>query len=146
MGHVCKETDPSWPLLTFYTVTRKWIRSVKWLCLLKGVLCCHNSCAILKPLHCSLVQSARPNQHVSWKYSKGTTAKVSGNYGFLSLRAVGFHSEASSLAQPCKNKLRALWSGLRRGYFFRFRPPTPTPPHACTDQENCCQAVHGEEA
>ena len=25
---------------------------------------------------------------------------------------------------------------------FSFDPP----PRACTDQENCCQAVHGEEA
>ena len=46
-------------------MTGKCIRSVKGLCLLKGVLCCHNSCAILKPLHCILVQSARPNQYFS---------------------------------------------------------------------------------
>jgi len=48
----------------------KCMSSVKWLCLLKGVLCCHNSCAIFKPLHCILVQSARPNQYVSLSTQK----------------------------------------------------------------------------
>jgi hypothetical protein len=117
------------------------LRSVKWLYLLKGVLCCHNSCAIFKPLHCISVQSAIPNQHVSLSTRRELRQKYLEIMVSFHCVLLVFIARPAGWPKPAKINYVHYDRDFVEAISFAFNPPPPGAPtrrivvKPCTDRK-----------